>query len=181
MRGGFEPSPFLRPDRRLICINAGTRKCRRRCPSIDRDPGEWTIAELARHIPMPEPTLYTRVQRGRQPHSRGQWPVSAGHCGRNSQIPGAARSVRWRCNIPGRISRRRSGVGRGIGRRIRGRTEDGAGRHTGGNATPARSTIVIAVAAAASTVDVHIPGRGGIHIPVSGCVYVPVRSRVARV
>ena len=28
-------------------------------------PDEWTIAELARHIPMPEPTLYTWVQQGR--------------------------------------------------------------------------------------------------------------------
>ena len=42
-----------------------TPKYRRRCPNIDRDPDEWTIAELARHIPMPEPTLYTWVQQGR--------------------------------------------------------------------------------------------------------------------
>jgi hypothetical protein len=42
-----------------------TPKYRRRCPSLDRDPGEWTIAELAGHIPMPEPTLYTWVQQGR--------------------------------------------------------------------------------------------------------------------
>ncbi len=40
-------------------------KYRRRRPNIDRTTSEWTIAELARHIPMPEPTLYTWVQQGR--------------------------------------------------------------------------------------------------------------------
>jgi DNA invertase Pin-like site-specific DNA recombinase len=38
---------------------------RRRRPNLVRKPDEWTIAELARHIPMPAPTLYTWVQQGR--------------------------------------------------------------------------------------------------------------------
>jgi hypothetical protein len=38
---------------------------RRRKPPIDRRPDEWTIRELAAHLGMPEPTLYTWVQRGR--------------------------------------------------------------------------------------------------------------------
>ena len=42
-----------------------TPRSRRRRPSIEREPDEWTIAELARHIPMPKPTLYTWVQQGR--------------------------------------------------------------------------------------------------------------------
>jgi DNA invertase Pin-like site-specific DNA recombinase len=40
-------------------------RSRRRKPPIDRCPNEWTIRELAEHIGMPEPTLYTWVQRGR--------------------------------------------------------------------------------------------------------------------
>jgi DNA invertase Pin-like site-specific DNA recombinase len=38
---------------------------RRRKPPLDRHPDEWTIRELAAEIGMPEPTLYTWVQRGR--------------------------------------------------------------------------------------------------------------------
>ena len=38
----------------------------RRCkPPIERHPDEWTIRELAEHIGMPQPTLYSWVQRGR--------------------------------------------------------------------------------------------------------------------
>ena len=40
-------------------------KYRRPPAAIERQPGEWTIGELARHIPMPQPTLYTWVQQGR--------------------------------------------------------------------------------------------------------------------
>jgi hypothetical protein len=34
---------------------------------LERRPNEWTIAELARHLPVPEPTLYSWVQKGRLP------------------------------------------------------------------------------------------------------------------
>jgi hypothetical protein len=49
---------------------------RRRKPPLDRGPDEWTIRELAEHIGMPEPTLYTWVQRGRLRSRRT--PVGAG-------------------------------------------------------------------------------------------------------
>jgi DNA invertase Pin-like site-specific DNA recombinase len=35
--------------------------------ALERRPDEWTIAELARHLPVPEPTLYSWVQRRRLP------------------------------------------------------------------------------------------------------------------
>jgi hypothetical protein len=35
--------------------------------ALERRSNEWTIAELARHLPVPEPTLYSRVQKGRLP------------------------------------------------------------------------------------------------------------------
>ena len=44
-----------------------TQKYRRRPADIERQSDEWTIAELARHVPMPEPTLYTWVQQKRLP------------------------------------------------------------------------------------------------------------------
>lgn len=44
---------------------ATTPKYRRPLTIVARQPDEWTIAELARHIPMPEPTLYIWVQQGR--------------------------------------------------------------------------------------------------------------------
>jgi DNA invertase Pin-like site-specific DNA recombinase len=37
----------------------------RRPAAIERGTDEWTIPELARHIPMPQPTLYGWVQKGR--------------------------------------------------------------------------------------------------------------------
>src|SRR6266446_8707057 len=40
-------------------------KYRRRKPQIVRQPDEWTIRELAEQIGIPEPTLYTWVQKGR--------------------------------------------------------------------------------------------------------------------
>ncbi len=49
----------------LIKSGAETVKYRRRPPSIERRPHEWTIRELAEKIGMPEPTLYTWVQKGR--------------------------------------------------------------------------------------------------------------------
>ena len=33
--------------------------------AIERRPDEWTIAELAQHLPVPQATLYTWVQKGR--------------------------------------------------------------------------------------------------------------------
>ena len=50
-----------------LLIGAGvvTRRSRRRKAEIVRQPDEWTIRELAERIGMPEPTLYTWVQRGR--------------------------------------------------------------------------------------------------------------------
>jgi recombinase-like zinc beta ribbon protein/recombinase len=44
-----------------------TAKSKRQTMTIKRQSDEWTIAELARHIPMPEPTLYTWVQQRRLP------------------------------------------------------------------------------------------------------------------
>jgi hypothetical protein len=38
---------------------------RRRPVALERGTDEWTIAELARHIPVPQATLYTWVQKGR--------------------------------------------------------------------------------------------------------------------
>lgn len=42
-----------------------TAKYRRPSVAVERGTDEWTIAELARHIPVPESTLYTWVQKGR--------------------------------------------------------------------------------------------------------------------
>ena len=52
---------------RHLLLGAGViqPRYRRRKPQIDRHPDEWTIRELAAEIGMPEPTLYTWVQRGR--------------------------------------------------------------------------------------------------------------------
>jgi DNA invertase Pin-like site-specific DNA recombinase len=49
----------------LLRAGAITTRYHRRRPSIIREPNEWTTAELARHIPMPEPTLYSWIQQGR--------------------------------------------------------------------------------------------------------------------
>ena len=52
---------------RHLLLGAGVIQPRyhRHKPQIDRRPDEWTIRELAAEIGMPEPTLYTWVQRGR--------------------------------------------------------------------------------------------------------------------
>lgn len=42
-----------------------TPQRRRKSVIIERQSDEWTIAELARHIPMPQPTLYNWVREGR--------------------------------------------------------------------------------------------------------------------
>jgi hypothetical protein len=42
-----------------------TTKYRKKQFIIERQSDEWTIAELARHIPIPKPTLYAWVQEGR--------------------------------------------------------------------------------------------------------------------
>jgi hypothetical protein len=49
----------------LLKSGAEPLKYRRRPPQIERLENEWTIRELAREVGMPQPTLYTRVQKGR--------------------------------------------------------------------------------------------------------------------
>ena len=49
----------------LLKAGAIQPRYRRALPLIERCPDEWTIQELARHLGMPEPTLYTWVQQGR--------------------------------------------------------------------------------------------------------------------
>jgi DNA invertase Pin-like site-specific DNA recombinase len=49
----------------LIKSGAESVKYRRRPPSIERRPNEWTIRELAEEIGMPQPTLYNWIQQGR--------------------------------------------------------------------------------------------------------------------
>ena len=49
---------------RLFC-KVGTIKYRRQPVVIERQPNEWTIVELARHLAMPASTLYNGVQEGR--------------------------------------------------------------------------------------------------------------------
>jgi len=58
---------FNAPMVRHLLLKAGVAevKYRRRKPELQRAPDEWTIRELAEHIGMPEPTLYTWVQQGR--------------------------------------------------------------------------------------------------------------------
>ena len=60
---------FNAPMVRHLLLKAGVAevKFRRRKPELQRAPDEWTIRELAEHIGMPEPTLYTWVQQGRLP------------------------------------------------------------------------------------------------------------------
>ena len=50
-----------------LLLKAGTiqPRYRRALPLIERRADEWTTQELARHLGMPEPTLYTWVQQGR--------------------------------------------------------------------------------------------------------------------
>jgi DNA invertase Pin-like site-specific DNA recombinase len=52
---------------RKLLLKAGVAepKYHRRRPAVERQPDEWTIKDLARHVGMPEPTLYTWVQQGR--------------------------------------------------------------------------------------------------------------------
>jgi DNA invertase Pin-like site-specific DNA recombinase len=49
----------------LLSKVCGATARHRRPIAIERGTDEWTIAELARHIPMPQPTLYGWVQKGR--------------------------------------------------------------------------------------------------------------------
>ena len=49
----------------LLKSGAETIKYRRRPPQIERLENEWTIRELAEEIGMPQPTLYTWIQKGR--------------------------------------------------------------------------------------------------------------------
>jgi len=49
----------------LLRSGAEAIKYRRRPPHIERLENEWTIRELADEIGMPQPTLYTWVQKGR--------------------------------------------------------------------------------------------------------------------
>jgi biotin operon repressor len=49
----------------LIKSGAESVKYRRRPSRIERRPNEWTIRELAEEIGMPQPTLYTWIQKGR--------------------------------------------------------------------------------------------------------------------
>ena len=51
----------------LLKSGAETIRYRRRPPQIERLENEWTIRELAEVIGMPQPTLYTWVQKGRLP------------------------------------------------------------------------------------------------------------------
>jgi DNA invertase Pin-like site-specific DNA recombinase len=81
-REGWRPAKrrdtFNAPMVHHLLLRAGViqPRYRRRKPPLDRGPNEWTIRELAEHIGMPEPTLYTWVQRGRL-RSR-QVPVGTG-------------------------------------------------------------------------------------------------------
>jgi hypothetical protein len=51
----------------LLKSGAQTPRYRRRPSQIERLENEWTIRELAEEIAMPQPTLYTWVQKGRLP------------------------------------------------------------------------------------------------------------------
>jgi DNA invertase Pin-like site-specific DNA recombinase len=70
-REGWRPAKrrdtFNAPMVHHLLIRAGAiePKYRRRKPQIARRPDEWTIRELAEQIGVPEPTLYTWVQKGR--------------------------------------------------------------------------------------------------------------------
>jgi excisionase family DNA binding protein len=70
-REGWRPAKrrdtFNAPMVHHLLIKSGAIKPKyRRCkPQIPRQPDEWTIRELAEQIGVPEPTLYTWVQKGR--------------------------------------------------------------------------------------------------------------------
>ena len=78
----------------LIESGAETVKYRRRPSRIERRPNEWTIRELAEEIEMPQPTLYTWVQKGRLP-CRGAGALPARQTG-----PGGSRDGRGLENNP---------------------------------------------------------------------------------
>ena len=52
---------------RRLLLRTDNVACRKQHPAIaiERRPDEWPITELARHIPVPEPTLYSWVKKGR--------------------------------------------------------------------------------------------------------------------
>jgi DNA-binding transcriptional regulator YiaG len=58
---------FNAPMIHRLLLKGGVRtpKYRRRKQQIQREPDEWTIPELARHLGVPESTLYNWVQHGR--------------------------------------------------------------------------------------------------------------------
>jgi DNA invertase Pin-like site-specific DNA recombinase len=58
---------FNAPMVHHLLLKSGAQKIRyrRRPPQIERRDNEWTIRELAEEIGMPQPTLYTWVQKGR--------------------------------------------------------------------------------------------------------------------
>ncbi|WP_063621869.1 recombinase family protein [Bradyrhizobium sp. Ec3.3] len=70
-REGWRPAKrrdtFSAPMVHHLLIRAGViePKYRRRKPHIERQPDEWTTRELAEQIGVPEPTLYTWIQKGR--------------------------------------------------------------------------------------------------------------------
>ena len=70
-REGWRPAKrretFNAPMVRHLLINAGAESVRHRERSsrLERRPNEWTIRELAEEIGMPQPTLYTWIQKGR--------------------------------------------------------------------------------------------------------------------
>ncbi len=81
----------------------------------------------------------------------------------------------WRLDVARRIGRWRRCIGAGLGRGIRGRADNGAYRDACRDATPVRSAVVVAVAAAAtSAADVHVPVCVDVRSPVR--VDVPVAS-----
>ena len=70
-REGWRPAKrrdtFNAPMVHHLLIRAGViePKYRRRKPHIERQADEWTIRELAEKIGVPEPTLYSWIQKGR--------------------------------------------------------------------------------------------------------------------
>jgi DNA invertase Pin-like site-specific DNA recombinase len=70
-REGWRPAKrrdtFTAQMVRHLLLKAGVAapKYSRRKPAIERQPDEWTVKELARHLAMPEATLYVWVQHGR--------------------------------------------------------------------------------------------------------------------
>lgn len=87
--------------------------------------------------------------------------------------PGSIRRlIWWRRNVAWRIGRRRSCIGRGLGCRTRGGADNGTNRDARRDATPVRSGVIIAVAAAA--IHVYIPV--GVYIRVASVRHVRIAA-----